>query len=54
MTGPKINPDSRDIVDNSDDKAHLHEFIAKKFPKVDPNPSNVEDESKTSSSFYIL
>ena len=39
MTGPKINPDSRDIVDNSDDKAHLHEFIAKKFPKVDPNPS---------------
>ena len=39
MTGPKINPDLRDIVDNSDDKAHLHEFIAKKFPKVDPNPS---------------
>merc|ERR1712018_698134 len=27
------------MVDNSDDKAHLHEFIAKKFPKVDPNPS---------------
>lgn len=37
--GPEVDPDDRDAVDIGHERQTLHQFIAEKFLKVEPNPS---------------